>query len=239
MGNNHRKRGGRLAALLLCFGTGCAAAPPTSTVSFAVAIPAPHDEPRDTKPSLPTRSIEQSVATCTPRRGSKVCSVAESDVEQICRAPAAVKAFAAGKTLARAWLRGDVEVWSSVHHARTSKDTARFDEEVLVLAERRARGGIVVTGSAVSYEVLRWNGSCATLSEGEITWKRPPAPGRPVDFAKLDNATREWLASDVEVLRLEGEREAICAPNPFTRACKKASQKRDAALGSFVGRSSS
>lgn len=247
-----------VATVVAIFGTGCGAATrPAPPVMISLAVPgesvraSTRDVPAtrealvpDAPPSKEKESDDAPVASCTTPKGSTICSLTPKDIQHVCRSgspQAALKAFAQGSKLSRGFLRGDVDVWSSVHRARTSKGRARLDEEVLVLSETRMRGGIVMTGSAVSYEVLRWNGQCATLSSGEMTLKRSPRalpPRRPLDFAKLDPSTLEWLRSDAALDRLEDAREIACSParSAASRACEVASTKRDAALGSFLAR---
>lgn len=219
---------------------GCAAAPrATLAVAAPVAPPVAVAAPMtpEAEPTPEPRTVDAIAEGCARSPRSKVCSLDVAAVREICKSGSpsrAARAFGGARALSRAWLRGDARVWSSVRGARTSVSTALLDEEVLVLAEASARGSVVVSGAAVSYEVLRWNGTCATLEGGELTLKAPRAPRRPVDFDALDGATRAWLAGDLGVRGAEIAREAACSREPFSKACVVAVEERDRALGRFL-----
>ncbi|HEY8074835.1 MAG TPA: hypothetical protein VIF62_12015 [Labilithrix sp.] len=230
----------------LAMTVGCATTTPpparmTTTVSLAVpesTVTEEHVEavaPPAPAPAPP--SIEDVVGSCARAPKAKACSIGSNDVAALCRsmtADRAVKTFAAATKLSRAFLTGDVDAWSTITGVRTSKTRALFDEEVLVLTEVRSRSGIVISGSAVVYEVLRWDGTCATLSGGELTFRRPPSPRRPVDFTKLDDATSTWLTADAALAKAENALEASCKSDGAGRSCTIARARRDAALGRFV-----
>ncbi|MBL8610611.1 MAG: hypothetical protein JNL38_24950 [Myxococcales bacterium] len=215
---------------------GCAAAP---RVQLAVAAPAeppaaaaPAMVP-EPEPAPEPRSVDAIAETCARGPRSKVCGLSLEAVREICKSGSpsrAARAFGGAPKLTRAYLRGDAVVWSSIRGARTTKGTALLDEEVLVLSEASARGSVIVSGSAVSYEVLRWNGSCATLSDGELTLRAPAKPRRPVDFDVLDAPTRDWLSGE-RVGEAEAARAAACAREPFSARCTAAIERRDDAIG--------
>lgn len=219
----------------------CAAAPrATLAVAVPVAPPVAVAAPMtpEAEPAPEPRSVDAIAEGCTRGARSKVCSLDVASVREICKSGSpsrAARAFGAARSLSRAWLRGDAKVWSSVRGARTSVSTALLDEEVLVLSEASARGSVVVSGAAVSYEVLRWNGTCATLEGGELTLKAPRAPRRPVDFDALDGATRAWLSGDGRVGSAEAARAAACFREPFSKTCVVAIEERDRAIGKFLG----
>lgn len=48
----------------------------------------------------------------------------------------------------------------------------RRDEEVIALRRRRSKDGIVVSDTS-GYDVLRWNGACASIHDGDYTLRRP------------------------------------------------------------------
>jgi hypothetical protein len=82
--------------------------------------------------------------------------------------------FAKESPWTRAYLTRDVQAWNASGGA-SSADKLVFDEEVLVLFHREVdQGGVVVSGASGGYDVLRWDGSCASLAGEELTQKRPP-----------------------------------------------------------------
>lgn len=87
-----------------------------------------------------------------------------------------------------------------------------FDEELLVLAERRPDlGGMSVSGVGASYDLLRWDGTCATLSAQEVRLQRPPKPGTAdITWRHLEDATQAALMEDERVAKAATERRKEC-----------------------------
>jgi hypothetical protein len=90
-------------------------------------------------------------------------------------------------------------------------DPLVLDEEVIVLFARSSNlGGMQVSGTG-SYQVLRWNGTCATLAEGELRTQRP---GRPkyakVTWRYLEAAMREALRKDQRIVDAYRARRKEC-----------------------------
>ena len=210
---------------------GCAAAahaPPASPAAPMFTLP-PLEAAEATAPALlvATAMPKEAPATfdglaeqCTQGNGAATCSMSFKSAETVCKSMSptdALRAFAGHGRLSVAYLTHDLDAWSTAR-VRSTKSRASFDEEVLVLAERRAQGSIIVSGSAVSYEVLRYDGSCATLMGDELTFKAPPLAARPVPWDKLDGATRETLATDRNVKSALAKRAAACA-SPGSKRC--------------------
>ena len=88
-----------------------------------------------------------------------------------------------------------------------------FGEEVIVLRYRRqeARGGMQVSGTE-RYEVLRWDGSCATLAEGELVQKVPKPQWRfvaPV-WKRLGDSYRGILREHSAITEAESKKAEDC-----------------------------
>jgi hypothetical protein len=66
-----------------------------------------------------------------------------------------------------------------------------FDEEVVVLVQRKAGGAIQVSGSEGGYDALRVDGSCVTLDSTELTFSQPPK-------AKYANVQWRSLGEDIQ-----------------------------------------
>jgi hypothetical protein len=131
--------------------------------------------------------------------------------------------FAKGTPWTRLWLAGDVEAWNA-SGGRTARTKLSFDEEVVVLAKHGAAqaGGIVMTGAMASYDVLRFDGSCVSVLEGELTTARPPSP-KPafVPWSRLEEATRHALLASPKVKASEAAFEKACNVGE-KKACEKA-----------------
>ena len=173
----------------------------------------------DAKPEAPARELDDVLATCEP--DGKKCVLAPNDAADVCKAmnpSAALHVFANNKKLRVAFLTRDMETWSTTQ-ARSAKSHARFDEEVLVLAKRKAKRSVVVQGSAVTYEVLRWDGSCASLMGDELTFRRAPRPVRPLQVARLQLPVRAKLVGDMRIQAALDKAETTCHGGDTTVAC--------------------
>jgi hypothetical protein len=73
-----------------------------------------------------------------------------------------------------------------------------FGEEVLILTRTgQAKPGQMEISGMGGYDVLRWDGTCATLADGELS-QRPPIPPRhaPLDWRYIDTNIQEALLLD-------------------------------------------
>lgn len=94
----------------------------------------------------------------------------------------------------------------------SSEEKLTFEEELLVLTERKPNlGGMSVSGVGASYDLLRWDGTCATLSAQEVTPRRPPKPKHAlVPWRNLDESTQGALLKDDRVAKVAAERKKQC-----------------------------
>ncbi|HEY8078086.1 MAG TPA: hypothetical protein VIF62_28360 [Labilithrix sp.] len=191
----------------------------TTTLAAAVA-----DEPKndDGPAPLPTEcdgetKIGKDGKACLPPAdyAKKLCGGVYPEV--------ALGLFAKGTPFTRAWLAGDVDAWNAsgglTHRARLA-----FDEEVLVLAKHApgGSGGIVMTGMQASFDVLRWDGTCVSVMEGELSLKRPPKPlPAPVPFSHLEETTRRALLASPRVKSTYADLSKACSGEK-PAACEKA-----------------
>ena len=73
-----------------------------------------------------------------------------------------------------------------------------FGEEVLILTRTgEAKPGQMEISGMGGYDVLRWDGTCATLADGELS-QRPPIPPRhaPLDWRYIDTNIQDALLLD-------------------------------------------
>lgn len=162
-----------------------------------------------------------------PAYAKKLCSGIYPEV--------ALGLFAKGTPWTRIYLAGEVEAWNA-SGGRTHRAKLAFDEEVLVLGKHGAGagGGIVMTGAQASYDVLRWDGTCVSVMEGEVTTRRPPAP-KPADvsFSRLEETTRHALLATAKVKSTHAALFKACSALASPSASsgdKKACEKADKAF---------
>jgi hypothetical protein len=185
-----------------------------TTTTFAAAVPASHVEHvEEAKPDaapLPTSCEGESTI-----KDAKLCVVPAAFTKKLCSGiypEVALSMFAKDAAWTRLWLAGDVEAWNA-SGGRTHRTQLAFDEEVVVLAKHGAAqtGGIVMTGAMASYDVLRFDGTCVSVMEGELTTRRPPKP-KPakVPWSRLEESTRHALLASAKVKATRDAFEKAC-----------------------------
>jgi hypothetical protein len=76
--------------------------------------------------------------------------------------------------------------------------------------------------------VLRWDGTCATLSEGELNFMVPPkAKNAKILWSDLPEASREVLLADEKLKSLNAERKRECKGASMGEVSKKCVQLVD------------
>lgn len=171
-------------------------------------------------------------------KDTKLCMPERAFAKKLCTGvypEVALGLFTKGSPFTRIYLAGDVEAWNA-SGGRTHRTKLAFDEEVLVLAKNGAgaSGGIVMTGAQASFDVLRWDGSCVSVMEGEVTARKPPAP-KPADvaFSRLEESTRHALLATPKVKATHDALSKACASSTSITASaagKKACEKADRAF---------
>jgi hypothetical protein len=179
--------------------------------------------------AIPTR--------CGDENAEGVCAPPAAFVKDVCGGYAqpdvALSLFAKGSPWTRAYLRLNVEAWYT--GSRSARVALKLDEEVVVMHHPPPAGGIIVNGGGERFDVIRLDGSCATLSAEEVTLKRPPAPKHPsIPWKQLDQRTRDALVSDPAVSEASTAFDEACTG--AAPACNKAGGKLTAAILDYLGR---
>ncbi len=161
-------------------------ASPTKETESGPAETAAAEEPA----GLPTK-CSKSGEVCTP--GSKFVDRVCSDVYP----GVALAMFQKSAPWTHMYLNRTTKAWNASGGASQAVEVV-FDEEVLVLRKREAAaGGIQVSGAGAGFDVLRWDGSCVSLSAEELTPRPPPAPkAAHIDWRYLDDPIQEALRAD-------------------------------------------
>jgi hypothetical protein len=167
-------------------------------------------------------------------KDTKLCMPDRTFAKKLCGGiypEVALGLFAKGTPFTRIYMAGDVDAWNA-SGGLTHRAKLAFDEEVIVLGKHGSGngGGIQMTGAQSSYDVLRWDGTCVSVMEGEITTRRPPAP-KPaeVPFNRLEELTRRALLASPKVKAAHDALGKACS----TVSCaaeKKACDKADKAF---------
>ena len=212
------------------------AAPAEKAAASADDAPAPAAAPEEkanpTAGGLPKECAKKG-GTCTPPRKfvEKLCSGSYPSV--------ALYLFGNKSPWARGYLKGRTKAWNASGGA-SDNSWLEFDEEVLVLAERKADlGGMQVSGGGgASYDALRWDGSCVTLSGDEMTLEKAPAPKNSrVEWRFLDDNVQEALRADSAVNEAYLSRRKECkgaTSGEVSSKCVKADDKLSAEIVKYV-----
>lgn len=170
-------------------------------------------------------------------KDAKLCMPAPAYAKKLCTGSypeVALGLFSKGTPWTRIYLAGDVEAWNA-SGGRAHRAKLAFDEEIIVLAKHGANGGgIMMTGAQASYDVLRWDGSCVSVMEGEITTRRPPAP-KPaeIQFSRLEESTRHALLASPKVKSTHEALFKACT-SVASPVEKKACEKADKAFANAI-----
>ena len=237
-----RIRGLALGSLFVaaCGGSKPPAEAPAAAEKPAAAPASAEDPPAaesDAKASAPSTGLPKECAkkgtTCVPPKKfvEKLCSGSYPSV--------ALYLFGNKSPWARGYLKGRTKAWNASGGA-SDNSWLEFDEEVLVLAERKADlGGMQVSGGGgASYDALRWDGSCVTLSGDEMTLEKAPAPKNSrVEWRFLDDNVQQALRADPAVNDAYLARRKECkgaTSGEVSGKCVKADDRLSAEIVKFV-----
>jgi hypothetical protein len=182
-----------------------AAAPGPSAEASAEASAAPAADKDPPSNKLPD-TCESQGNLCLPPAAfvKRLCERGNPDI--------ALAMLAKGTPWTRGFLRvKSAEAWNASGGA-SSQDKLVFDEEFVILTHRQAdTGGMQVSGSGGGYDVLRWDGSCSSLSDEEVTLKQSPTPqAAKIPWKYLADATQAALLADAKINKVYTDRRKEC-----------------------------
>ena len=198
-----------------------AAAPSPPPADTAAAAEAPAEDASAKK--LPDGCGGDSGACVMPNAFvRRLCSGANPDL--------AIYFFAGGSPWRRAYVAVREAAPFNGLSGPTSDEKLVFDEELLVVSEKKVdTGGMQVSGAGASFDVLRWDGTCATVSAEEVRFQAPPKPKHAVvPWRALADATQNALLEDEKVGKIAAERRKECkgaTMGTVSDKCEKADRK--------------
>jgi len=182
--------------------------------------PASDASEHDMKPAAgvtdgePTQqATSQKVLPWRCRKSKPPCMPPPTFVERLCQdvyPDVALHMFAPGTPWRRFYMLHNAEPFNASGGASLLGDKMRRGEEVIALRRRNARGGVEVSDVA-GWDVLRWNGACASIHDGEFTLDPPGTIGnaRP-EWRSLGNELRQSLEADPEFHEVYEARRKSC-----------------------------
>lgn len=182
--------------------------PPPKTAAHASepteVEPESQRSPRDTLPKKCAKGKKYR-DECVPPPGwvRRLCEDVYPDV--------ALHMFRPGTPWKRLYMVARAEPFNASGGASLLGDKLEPGEEVIALRRRDGRTGVQV-GETSGYDVLRLNGSCATIHDGDYTEKKP----REVVYSKV-----EWRRIGLPLRNaLESSPEVSAAYEARRKACK-------------------
>ncbi|MBW2524210.1 MAG: hypothetical protein JRI23_08545 [Deltaproteobacteria bacterium] len=182
---------------------------------------------------LPTACADASAQYCTPTKSfaKRLC---EGDFPTV-----ALSMFSSNAPWTKAYLGRKTKAWSASGAGSSNEELPR-DEEVVVLMHRGPPdlGGIQVSGASGGFEVLRWNGNCVTLQEGELLFDAPPRPKMArIVWKRIEMDTRDVLREDEKVNDAYIYHRKHCkgvSMGKVSLECVKADKKLGQAIADYV-----
>jgi hypothetical protein len=189
-----------------------------SEPAAVVAAPAESAEPAPGAHRVPSECA----------RAGDLCLPPPAFVKRLCQdayTGAALRLFEKSSPFSRGYIQSREIKAVNTLGGPASDAPLRFDEEVLILTRRGGGGpGEMQVSGMGGYDVLRWDGTCATLSDGELTLRAPKQP-RHAQFAwqDLDTNIQAALLRDAAIATARrnhkkhchgvslGQRSAACA----------------------------
>jgi len=237
----HLGLAGIVAALSACGGAKAPAESPSGGDSTSDAPAADADAPAGEAKASSSGSVDSVAIPTDCYKPSGLCVPSPKFVKKLCnnRFPSiALYLFGNGSKWAHGYLTRKTEAWNASGGA-SAGGYLEFDEEVLLLAERKAdTGGMQVSGAGGGYDAIRWDGSCVTLSGEELTQNRPPSPKTPrIEWRFLDDNVQEALRKEDKINAAYLERRKECkgaSSGDVSSKCVKADTQLSDAIISFV-----
>ena len=236
------------ALVAASFMSACGGSPPEATTPPVASAPTEVPEvPREelaaapaVKPQVDFGKGAGSLPTECEAKKENICLPPATFVKRLCSSvypDVALAMFQKSTPWTRGYLKVNVEAWNA-SGGLTASDKLVFDEEVLVLVHRKASDkGIQLSGSGVSYDVLRWDGTCASLNGEELTLRAPPAKAKSakIPWKNLDGSIRAALEANHKVVKALDDRKKECGGDaPDAAKCAKADEQVSLVVVDYV-----
>jgi len=214
-----------------CGGSSAPKAEPPKSEPAASSAPAESAAPAAEPAAAEDTGKKKIPEACSGDSGA--CTMPGPFVRRLCAGvypELALMFFAKGSPWRRAYVAVKEVASFNGLNGPSSEEKLTFEEELLVLSEKKAdTGGMQVSGAGASYDCLRWDGTCATLSSEEVRFTAPPKPKHAVvPWRTLADPTQEALLKNDEVSKLATERRKECkgaTVGTVSAKCEKVDKK--------------
>jgi hypothetical protein len=197
---------------LLCLGlSSCGSAPEPPAADASDQAERPEAKVSDQEPTQVAAAKKTIPWRC--RKSKPPCMPPPTFVERLCQdvyPDVALHMFAPGTPWRRFYMLHTAEPFNASGGASLLGDKMRRGEEVIALRRRNAKNGIQVSDIS-GWDVLRWNGACASIHDGEFTTDPPNSIGnaRPT-WRSLGPELRQSLEENPELQEVYEARRKSC-----------------------------
>lgn len=192
------------------------------------------------EPAAAEEAITLPTACANP--GEKVCVLPEAFVKKLCNGfypDLALYMFSPNSPWTRAYVNiKEADAWNS-RSGPASDAKLTYDEEVIVVAEQKPDlKGMSVSGAGSSYDFLRWDGTCASLTAAEMNLNKPPKPkAPPIPWRSIEDETKAALEKDEKFAKLVVDRRKECkgaSIGSVSDKCEKADKVLNLAIVEMI-----
>jgi hypothetical protein len=224
-----------LAVPILCLCTACggSSAPPDPPKTEPAAAASPGSSAAAaTEPAPDDHAAKQKIPdACAGDAGA--CTMPVAFVKRLCGGvypELALMFFVKGSPWRRAYVAVKEAAPFNGHGGPSSDERLVFEEELLVLLEKKAdTGGMQVSGAGASFDTLRWDGTCATVSAEEVRMTAPSKPKHAtIPWRALADETQNALLQNDVVSKTVTERRKECkgaTTGTVSAKCEKLDRK--------------
>lgn len=205
------------------------AQPASASVSASASASAP--EPPEAERKLPEACVEGPTCEMPAEFGERLCAGSQPEV--------ALHLFAPKTPWKRLYLRRSFKAWHV--GGRGELRELRAGEEVIVVSVPKTSGtGMQIGGQA--FEVLRWDGTCVSLMEDEISTKRPSnAVPANIPWKDLETSYRATFKEEKAIELAQSVQQRLCeSPNvdkePGKSKCELARRHLSLTIAQSVGK---
>jgi len=205
-----------LPLVLLLIGCGGSSAPKVeepksaSSASPTAGASAAPEAAKDAPAEEDTKKIPDA---CAPDKPS--CVMPYAFVRRLCAGAypdLAIALFQSSTPWRRAYLSVKDAAPFNGLSGPSSEERLTYEEELLVVAEKKVdTGAMQVSGAGSSFDLLRWDGTCVTLSAEEVRFVAPAKPKHAtIPWRILEDGTQNALLKNEAVAKVASERKKEC-----------------------------